>query len=165
MHSVAEKSLCCRREQKPDYFGSNVILLLTKRLFGSIIYTNKRSQYANVVMINMVVEEYELTKEMTLTEFSKFCADMSPVNITFDSEGQTWFSGNTNVLLRFSKVVAILCPDELCFLSGDGCFCLRRIKNIKVSPLKQGVGNKAVVTCVMYGNDEEVDYTFVIDAA
>lgn len=99
---------------------------------------------------------------LSVSEFSKYCNDVSPVCYIYATDNQSdKYSHTMKMTLRFSKVIINLKPDRICFMNELDKLFFECVKEVHMFDDKPSIGTVFSIICMDGGN--EVAYTFIAD--
>ena len=99
---------------------------------------------------------------LSVSEFSKYCSDVSPVCYIYATDNQgDKYSHTMKMTLRFSRVIINLKPDRICFMNELDKLSFECVKEVRMFDDKPSIGTVFSIVCKECGND--VAYTFIAD--
>lgn len=106
-----------------------------------------------------------MKSNLSMTEFQKLCQKAEPVVFIYDTENQSNSSNHIKVVQKYSEVIFMLNPNEICFKNEFGTLCFGRVKSIEHHDNSQMVGDVFSIICGnTYNSDEDVSYTILVDS-
>lgn len=89
------------------------------------------------------MKETNTYKDLSVWEFSEFCAEQKPQCFIYASENQPDYPHDALLInARFQRVVIVagLCPNRICFISDTAQISVERVKFVRVYDEKPCVG-------------------------
>ena len=101
-------------------------------------------------------------KTLTTYEFEEYCNTRKPKCFTYSTSNQPDSKMDcAQFSLRFSKVITILQPNQICFVSDDNSVRIGPVLRVQIDDEQEGIGTIIRIIC---GNKRFTrSYTWLMD--